>query len=94
MPVMINKRNYKKEIRRCKTPVLLCFSGGLNVMSFLSDELEAKIKVGVVDSAQNAELVKAYEIVVFPTAVLIKNNAVTDKIVGNLNDYLIRNLLT
>lgn len=102
MPAInINRKNHKKEITRCKKPVLLSFSGrGLASLLVwekaddLSRRFGGKIKVGVVDSTQNAELAKIYKIAVFPTTLLIKNNAVTDSIAGNLNDYLVESLLT
>lgn len=91
---VITSKNYKKEIKRCKLPVLLSFRAEKGVSSFLlsktieelSEELNGKIKVGVVNSEpDNSELIKAYNINVFPITVLIKNGVVTERIVGILD---------
>ena len=90
--VVINQKNYKKEIKRCKIPVLLSFWTKRGFSSLLmlktaddlSTELSGRIKVGVV-SDMNCALVSKYNIRVFPAVLLIKNGAVTQRIVGNLS---------
>jgi len=84
--IIITAKNYKREIKRCKTPVLLSFC---NVSSFLRlttdmlhDEMRGKIKVGVVD-ADNITLMDEYNVRFLPTTLLIKNNIVTDRIIGD-----------
>jgi len=97
--ILINKKNYKKEIKRCKTPVLLSFpTHGVSSLLLkqtadtLSDEYKGKIKVGVTDSG-NSELVKKYNINFMPMTVLIKDNTVTDRIIGTADIDSFRKIL-
>ena len=88
--ILINEKNYKKEVKRCKTPVLLSFSACHSVSSFLlrqtadalSDELRGRIKVGVVGSASTG-LIKEFDVRFLPMTVLIRGDTVTDRIIGN-----------
>jgi len=89
--IIINNNNFKKEIKYCKTPVLLSFGFNSGLPSILlkrtadalSDEFKGKIKVGFVDSI-NADAVKEFNIRFFPVSVVIKDGIVTDKIVGSM----------
>jgi len=88
--IIINEKNYKKEIERCKKPVLLSFLSDTGVSSLLlkqtADEISGEIKTGVVElNPTNAGLAEKYNIRFLPTTVLLKNSVVTDKIVGNMS---------
>jgi hypothetical protein len=87
--IIINKKNHNKEINRCKMPVLLSFSThGISsfllrqTMESLSDELNGKIKVGVINNG-DTELIEKYNAKFLPMTVIIQNHAVTDRIIGN-----------
>ena len=86
--IIINEKNYKKEIERCKKPVLLSFLSNTDVSSLLlkqtADEIGGEIKTGVVFET-NAGLAEKYNVRFLPTTVLIKNSVVTDRIVGNMS---------
>ncbi|MCL2019791.1 MAG: hypothetical protein FWG70_08540 [Oscillospiraceae bacterium] len=96
--VIINEKNFKKEVERCKKPVLLGF-GAESEKSFsalllkqtadaVSDETGGEIKVGVVElNPNNAALIKIakkFNIHFLPTTILIINNIVADRIIGNM----------
>jgi hypothetical protein len=88
--ITITSKNRKKEISRCKTPVLLSFfrhnSDGVssfllkNTADILSEELKGKVKVGI---AGDTGLMEEYDVRFLPMTVLIENNTVTDRIIGN-----------
>lgn len=84
MCIKITRRNFNKEIKRCKTPVLLCFWADSGVSSFLFQEtvnsLGNKIKI----CEGEKYLIKKYNVKFLPTALLIQNNTVKDRIIGNV----------
>ena len=99
--IIITDKNFKKEVQRCKTPVLLSFTAGGGVSSFLlrqnidglSGELDGKIKIGVVSTTNADNITYKFNIKLFPTTVIIKNGTVTDRIVGNMNKNGLLNVL-
>ncbi|MDR2531885.1 MAG: thioredoxin family protein [Oscillospiraceae bacterium] len=96
---VITRKNFKKEVKRCKTPVLLSFGNNCGVSSLLlkeaadnlNAELQGKIKIGVIEcNPANSELAKEYNIRFLPSSILIRNGTVTDRIIGNMrkDDFL------
>lgn len=90
--IIINRKNYKKEIENCKTPVLLSF--GLNngvpsqllrqTADELSDALSGRVKVGFVDSMDSG-VTERHDIHFFPVSIMIRDGVITDKIIGSLS---------
>ncbi|MCL2109687.1 MAG: thioredoxin family protein [Oscillospiraceae bacterium] len=84
----ITRKNFRKEIKCSKIPVLLCFWASFGITSVLmqhtleelSAELHGKVKIAF---AASEYLSKKYDIIFSPTVLLIENNTVTDRIVGN-----------
>ncbi|MCL2077910.1 MAG: thioredoxin [Oscillospiraceae bacterium] len=95
----VTEKNFKKEIKRCKTPVLLSFWADCGVSSVLmrqtadslSDELNGKIKVGVIELQSESEkpkthkhkLAQKYNVRFLPATLLINNGKVCERIIGN-----------
>jgi thioredoxin-like negative regulator of GroEL len=99
MTTIINAKNYRKEIKRHKKPVLLSFAGTYGISAFLlrqtidslGEELQGEIKVGVVET--NAKLAKKYNVKLLPTTLLIQHGKVTDRIIGNISKEALLNVL-
>ena len=80
----ITRRNLKKEIKRRKTPALLCFWADSGVSSFLYQETIKSLNNRIEIYTGDKKLQKKYNIKFLPTALVIKNNEVTDRIIGNV----------
>ena len=84
---MFNKINFlkfKKEIKRSEKPVLLCFWADDGVSSFMFRETVNSLNDRIKIFTGNKKLRKKYKINFLPTSLVIKNNQVTDRIIGNV----------
>jgi thioredoxin 1 len=90
MSIEINETNFEKEVLLADKPVLVDFwapwCGPCKMLSpiieEISSEYNGKAKVFKVNSDENAELSKRFQITSIPCLILFKNGEVFQRIVG------------
>ena len=86
----IDQNNFEEEVLKSDKPVLIDFyavwCGPCKMMSpvidEIAEEMAGKIKVGKIDTDENADLVQQFDIMSIPTIMVIKDGKVTNRFIG------------
>ena len=86
----INEKNFEEEVLKSDKPVIIDFyatwCGPCKMMSPIIDEISKecsdKVKVGKIDTDENASLAEEYGIMSIPTVLVFKNGELSKTFVG------------
>jgi thioredoxin 1 len=88
--MVLNDANFAKEVLESKIPVLVDFWGTWcgpckmlgPVIDELASEYDGKVKIGKVNTEEEANLSGEYGVISIPTLILFRNGKPVDQIIG------------
>jgi thioredoxin 1 len=98
MTIVINEDNFKKEVLESKIPVIIDFfapwCGPCQMMGpifdKLSEEYKKKLKFVKVNSDEDSELSRKFEIRGIPCLIIVNKDKEIDRLVGFMNEGALR----
>jgi len=101
---IINKQAFNTEVLESKSPVLVSFYAHwcgpckalMKCLKKIDQEFDGNLNVTTINIDKNPEITNEYEIIAYPTILLMKNGLILERIIGfadikEIKQFILRN---